>query len=276
MAFAAMEKRSRVGLFCAKSYSRLGHGYGISEQVRRVLWKNAALAGLCALLFLTPSPMQALSEGELHFTVRGKTYTTQNAIAALQAKGDKTRIMIAVKDVEQRFMLTLTVDVARGDEQKTLRVSTEDTPLGFTLRTPQGALAVIPSVQLAKPTNDTYSVQFTKETNEWEDDPADQESPTKRRNRKRRKVRTEYQRVKPTWHTMTSEQRRQTGEGVIANHAFDDTYFTVTLIPVIEAGKVISYEGVFSGTARFSQSISGAQVVPVNHGAFKVRVQYAP
>lgn len=252
------------------------YSYGNPELATRLLWKNIAFAFFSLVLLLTPPPVQALSEGELRFTVGNRTYVTQNAIAALQTKGDKTRVMIAVKDVEQRFMLTLTVDVPRGDEQRALRLSTEDSALALTLRTPQGALAVIPNVQLAKPTADTYAVQVTKETEEWEDDPTVEDAAAKQRGKKRRKVRTEYKRVRPAWHTMTPEQRRQSGEGVIANHAFDDTYFTLTLTPVIEAGKVVSYEGAFSGTARFSQSISGAEVVPVKNGAFKVRVQYAP
>lgn len=222
----------------------------------------------------------ALPEGELHFTLGGKNYTTQNAVALVQKKGTKTRVMIAVKDIDQRFMLMLTADLAKGDELKPLQLSTVDGALALTLRTQHGILAVLPATQLAKPTADMYSERLEVDSGQWEDDAM--EEPAGDRNRaahvrkRRRKMRTEYRRVKPRWHQLTREERLRTGEGVIANRAFQDTYFTLTPTPVIQSGKVSAYQGAFSGTGRFSRSISGAEIRQIQDGAFNVRVEYAP
>ncbi|MFZ5627498.1 MAG: hypothetical protein ACOY5B_00100 [Spirochaetota bacterium] len=222
----------------------------------------------------------ALPEGELHFSIGGKSYVTQNAVALVQKKGEKTRVMIAVKDIQQRFMLMLTADLVKGDELKPLHLTTVDGALALTLRTELGILAVLPVTQLAKPTGDTYSERLEVDSGQWEDEP--NENPDDTRNqmgharKRRRKVRTEYRRVKPRWHQMTREERIRTGEGVIANRAFQDTYFSLTLTPVIQSGKVSAYHGAFSGTGRFSRSISGAEIRQIQDGAFNVRVEYAP
>jgi len=222
----------------------------------------------------------AISEGELQFTLGGKRYATQNAVAMLQKKADKTRVVIAVKDIEQRFLLLLTADVAKGDELKPLQLNTLDHALALNLRTQQGVFAVLPPTQLAKPNADTYVERVEVDSGQWEDEPGSIDSSDRNRpaqpKQKRRKIKVEYRKVKPRWHQMTREQRELTGEGVIANRAFQDTYFTLTLTPVIVADKVTAYQGAFSGSGRFSRSISGADIRQVQDGAFYVRVQHAP
>lgn len=232
---------------------------------------------LLALLFV--QGVNPLAEGELHFKLGGRTYTTQHATALVQKIGEKTRVMIAVKDIDQKFLLVLTADVAKGDEEKPLQLTTENAALGVTLRTPQGVLAVLPQVQLAKSTADTYSERLETDTGQWEDD---QDVVTNEANRqhmregrRRRKMKVEYRRVKPRWHQLSREERVRSGEGVIANRTFQDTFFTLSVTPVKNAGKVTAYHGTFSGTGRFSRSISGAEVRPIENGVFKVKVQYA-
>ncbi|HMV36862.1 MAG TPA: hypothetical protein PKD60_13270 [Turneriella sp.] len=232
------------------------------------------------LTFLAVTGAFALPEGELRFALGGKTYATQHAVALVQKKGEKTRIMIAVKDIDQRFMLMLTADVAKGDELKPLQLTTVNGALALTLRTQQGILAVLPATQLAKPTADTYSERLEVDSGQWEDDvdvdAADDRHRSGRLKKKRRKMRTEYRRVKPQWHQLSREERIRTGEGVIANRAFQDTFFTLTLTPVIQSGKVTAYQGSFSGSGRFSRSISGAEIRQIQDGAFHVRVENAP
>lgn len=232
------------------------------------------------LIFFAFQGVFALPAGELHFTLGGRTYATQHAVALVQKKGEKTRVLIAVKDIQQRFMLLLTADVNKGDEMKPLQLTTVDGTLALTLRTQQGILAVLPARQLAKPTADTFSERQEMETGQLEDDPDHVNAHDLQRvwqaPKKRRKMRTEYRRVKPRWHQLSRDERLRTGEGVITNRAFQDTYFTLTLFPVIDGGKVTGYQGSFSGTGRFSRSISGGEIRQIHDGAFNVRVEYAP
>lgn len=229
------------------------------------------------ITFAAFSGAWALAPGELSFTLGGKSYTTQNARAVIQTKGGKTRVMVAVKDISQRFMLVLTADLAPGDEGKPLQLTTDTAALGVTLRTAQGSLAVLPRLQLAKITDTTYSERVEVDTGELEDEPGQQADHHKdgHHKRKRRKIRTEYRRVKPRWHTMSRAERLSTGEGVIENAAFRDTFFSLRLIPVKVGEKVVSYEGSFAGVGRFSQSISGAESKPLQNGVFNVQVEYA-
>lgn len=221
----------------------------------------------------------ALAEGELHFTLGGRHYKTQNAVALLQQKREKVRVMIAVKDIEQRFLLVLTADLAKGDELKPLQLTTVDDALALTLRTPRGVLAVLPAIQLAKPTADLYSERLVVDSGQWEDDPEDRAAGERNQaghwRKRRRKIRTEYRKVKPRWQNFTRDERLRTGEGVIANRAFQDTHFTLTLTPVIQSGKVSAYRGAFSGTGRFSRSVNAAEIKQIQDGAFNVRVEYA-
>ncbi len=235
---------------------------------------------LLLFTFLAVGGAFALPEGRLQFALGSKTYATQHATALLQKKGEKTRILIAVKDIEERFLLVLTADVAKGDEIKPLQLTTVDGSLALTLRTQQGTLAVLPATQLAKPTADTYCERVEVDTGQWEDlaenGKGDDRNGERHLLKKRRKIRAEYRRVKPRWQQMSREDRIRTGEGIIANRAFEDTYFTLTLTPLLQGDKVVSYQGSFSGTGRFSRSISGAEVKPIENGMFHVKVEYAP
>jgi hypothetical protein len=234
-----------------------------------------ALLPLVFLHFTT-----AITAGALRFQVGAKSYATEHAVAMIEKKGAKSRIMIAVKDIEQRFLFLLTADVPAGDELKALRLTTADSQLALTLRTPEGLFAVLPETQLAKANNELYTERVEIATEEYEDDPAEppnhDERKLQRERKKRRKVRSEYRKVAPRWQKLTREERIRSGEGIIANRAFQDTYFTLTLTPVIQAGKVTAYQGSFSGTARFSQSVSGAEIRRISEGMLNVGVQYAP
>lgn len=230
-----------------------------------------ALYGLLCL-----SPLWSLDQGELQFAVGGKQYHTTQAQGMVQPIKGKSRIMIAVKDATARFMLILTADVDSGQEKLPLFLNTADSSLTATLKTRQGALAVMPQVQLARVDPRIEYVEVTHvETGETEDDPEDhvRHSNQGHQRKKRKKLRAEYRRVKPRWHTMDKKERLKSGEGIIENHTFRDTYFTLQLVPVISGGKVVSYTGNFSGTGRYSGSVSGAEVRSISNGAFNVKVE---
>lgn len=235
-----------------------------------------------AFTLLCATSAWALDQGELQFSVAGKTYSTAHAQAVVHTQKGRTRIYIAVKDVTQRFMLLLSADVEKGSETKPLFLTTEDSNLSISLRTAQGALAILPYQQMAKPTALEYTERVDVDSGQWEDDP--NEAPEthghhhghKKERRKRKKIRSEYRKVKPRWHTMTRQERLASGEGVIQNGTFKDTYFVLQLTPVVSANKVVSFTGTFSGSGRFSRSIAGAEVKPVQNGAFNVRVENVP
>jgi hypothetical protein len=218
----------------------------------------------------------SLDEGELKFSIGGKQYVTTNAQGLVQIKKGKARIYIAVKDIESRFMLVLTADVPQGQETQQLNLNTADSSLTASLRTRNGTFAVMPQVQLAKVDQQISYVESTHvDTGELEDDTDDKadKHSGERTRKKRKKIRSEYKRVKPRWHTMNSKERIKSGEGVIENNSFRDTYFALQLTPVLSQGKVVSYSGTFAGSGRFSNTVSGSEVRPIKNGVFRVRVE---
>ncbi len=217
----------------------------------------------------------SLEEGELKFSIGGKQYATTNAQGLVQVKKGKARIYIAVKDIESRFMLVLTADVPQGQETQQLNLNTSDSELTASLRTRNGTFAVMPQVQLAKIDPQISYVESSHvETGELEDDPEDKadKHSGKHTIKKRKKMRSEYKRVKPRWHTMTHKERVKSGEGVIENNSFRETHFALQLTPVLSQGKVVSYTGTFAGSGRFSNTVSGSEVRPIKNGVFRVRV----
>lgn len=226
------------------------------------------------LLVAVLAPAYAES-GELRFRLGNTTYSTRHAVAMLKNIQGKKRLVVAVKDIEQRFLFALTADLNPADTTKPLQLSTENGEISLSLRTPQGVLAVLPRYQLAKNTPGLYYTErVEKVTDEWEEEPVqngdEQQSVAKRR--LRRKVKVEYQKVKPRWQDYTREQRIASGEGLIDNKAFEDTHFTVKLTPIFEQGRVVGYEGNFSGTGRFARGLEPAEIKPIQNGYFHVRL----
>ena len=86
-------------------------------------------------------------------------------------------------------------------------------------------------------------------------------------------MKSEYHRVKPRWHEMSRADRLKHGEGVIQNNSFRNTFFALRLVPVLSQGQVVSYTGTFSGAGRFSNSISGGEIRPVERGEFHIKVE---
>lgn len=230
---------------------------------------------IAAIFFLLVARASAIAEGDLQFTLNGKTYLTHNAQAIVETKRGKTRIHIAVKDVTEKFMLMLTAELTPGQELSPLQLTTENSTLSVSLRTKQGTFAVMPHTQLAPITEHTYTERVLVETSELEDDMHVAPSLTGVRP-KRKKIRSEYRKVKPRWHTMSKEDRLKHGEGVIVNSAFKDALFMLSLQPVVSAGKVVSLDGTFGGTGRLGRGMSGNEIKPIQNGSFRVRVQYAP
>jgi hypothetical protein len=234
-------------------------------------------------LLISSAGAWALGEGELRFDLAGKSYSTAKAKGAVFVKNGKSRIFIGVKDATNKFILTFTADIPNGDEVRPLNLTTEDSSLAVSLRTTQGSLAVLPQVQLAKNTDITYMERVDVISSEMEDDPDDRDYPGTHghknghyKKRQRRKVRSEYRRVKPRWVGKSKAERMRLGEGIIQNKSFRDTYFSLQLTPVLSQGKVVSYTGSFSGTGRFSRSISGAEIKPISNGVLNVGIEYAP
>lgn len=232
---------------------------------------------LLTLLMFTGA-VQALADGELSFTIAGKHYSTAGAQAVIENKGGKRRLLIAVKDKAQKFLLVFTAMLANGDETRAQTLNTSSSELSLNLRTMQGTFAVLPAFQMATGTGIAYSESIAVESGELEDDPNHKPQAHDSRDfkrRKRKKIRQEYRRTEPHWKKLSRKERIERGEGVIQNAAFKDTYFTLQFTPVLSQGKVVSYEGTFSGTGRFARESGTSEVKPVQGGQFKVLVQYA-
>ena len=229
-----------------------------------------------SLLIFLSSTLFAVEQGELKFSVGGKDYSTAHAQGLLQAKQGKSRIFIAVKDVEQRFMLMVTADVPVGREKEVLTLNSDDSDITVTLRTRQGTLAIMPQVQLAKiDPQMTYVERRDTETGQTEDEPeeADRGKLARPQGKKRPKMKSEYHRVKPRWHGMSRAEKIKSGEGVIQNNSFRNTHFALRLVPVLSQGKVVAYTGTFSGAGRFSNSIQGGEIRLIQGGEFHVKVE---
>jgi len=237
---------------------------------------------VAVLMFFLGSSLFALGEGELRFTLAGRSYTTQNAAALVQTKNGKSRIIIAVKDISQRFLLMVTADVAAGNEKQALHLSSADADLAVTLRSSQGVFSLLPHKQLAKETSLTYAERVDIETGEIEDETesnADLQDRLQGRHhhrKKRKKIRSEYRRVKPGWVRMSRQDRLNTGAGVVENGAFRDTHFTLQLTPNVVNGKVLSYQGSFAGSGRFARQSGSGEIKLLTGGEFYVRVEHAP
>jgi len=225
------------------------------------------------IIFLMISTLPAQGNGELTFKLGNHTFTTQSARAAIQKKGDKVRILIAVKDKQQRFVLIVGADVRPGDEKKPLVLTSEDSDVSVTLRTAQGSLAVLPHTQMARiDPNFNQTERVEVDTGETEDDPATQHATVRQ---KRHKIRMQYRQRKPHWHSLSLEERRRTGQGIIRNESFKETFFALQLTPVVANEKVVTYSGTFSGNGRFSRSIQGSELKSITLGQFTVEVTYA-
>ncbi|AFM14591.1 hypothetical protein [Turneriella parva] len=233
-------------------------------------------------ILLACTPLVALGEGELQFSLGGRAYATQHAAALVTTRNGKSRIVVAVKDINQRFLLMLSADVAAGNEKQPLYLSSADTDLAVTLRSSQGVFSLLPQQQLAKDANITYVEQVNIETDEFEDElesPAEIQDRLRGKfhaRRKRKKMRSEYRRVKPAWTRMSRQNRLETGAGVIQNGAFRDTHFTLQLTPNVVNGKVVSYQGSFSGSGRFAAQSGSGEIKMLSGGRFHVRVEHAP
>ena len=240
------------------------------------------MRSFAVILLLTMAPLIAVGEGELRFNLGGREYSTQHAAALLSTRNGKSRIVVAVKDINQRFLLMLTADVAAGSEKQPLHLSSADSDLAVTLRSSQGVFALLPHQQLAKDANLTYVEKVHVETTELDDEvesPAEVQDRLHGRfhaRRKRKKIRSEYRRVKPAWAKMSRQDRFNTGAGVIQNEAFRDTHFTLQLTPNVVNGKVVSYQGSFSGSGRFARQTGTGEIKSLSGGVFHVRVEHAP
>jgi len=231
---------------------------------------------------LMAAPLIAVGEGELRFNLGGREYSTQHAAALISTHHGKSRIVVAVKDINQRFLLMLSADVAAGSEKQPLHLTSADSDLAVTLRSSQGVFSLLPHQQLAKESNLTYVEKVDVETSEIEDEvesPAEIQDRLHGRSharRKRKKIRSEYRRVKPAWAKMSRQDRLNTGAGVIRNDAFKDTHFTLQLTPNVVNGKVVSYQGSFSGSGRFARQTGTGEIKTLSGGVFHVRVEHAP
>ena len=237
-----------------------------------------------AILFsLWVSVVQAVEPGILQFTIGGKTFSTVSALGALETKNGRVRIYIGVKDVSAKFMLMITADVAQGDEKKPMVLTTEDSSICFTLRTQQGALAILPHQQLAQSTDSLYMERVEVDSGQLEEVPATSQPNQSgqfgnyhQEKKYRKKIKLEYRKAKPKWHSMSKKERLASGEGVIENGAFRNSHLLLQINPVVAGGKVVAINGTFGGSGRFSTSITGAEQRSIQGGNFNVKVQYAP
>ena len=106
------------------------------------------MRALILLLLVFSNSSIAAGEGDLQFALAGRQYATQNAVGLLRIKNGKCRILVAVKDINQRFLFMMTADVPVGHEKQSLHLSSADTDLSVTLRSSQGVFALLPHQQL--------------------------------------------------------------------------------------------------------------------------------
>lgn len=231
---------------------------------------------LFALSLLTISGLSALDEGELRFSLGGKIFSTKSAKAFVRTRNGKAHIYIAVRDAEAKFMLMLSAEVEKGNETKVLQLNSADSSVSFILKSLQGTMAIIPHQQLAPVTDLQYTTRTLTETSEVETE-VDQTGQEKFDDkRKKKKIRAAYHKAKPRWHAMNRSERLRTGEGVIENGMFKDTYLSLNIVPEISGGKIVGLSGSFAGNGRFSKSYSGSEIKNIQTGSFRVKVENAP
>jgi len=233
--------------------------------------------------FFVNYALGAVDEGTLSFSIGNRTYQTKAAVGAMQPLKDSTRIFVGVKDRDARFLFSFTVDIKKGSETETLTLTTYDHDLSVVFRSQHGAMAILPEVQLVKENPNEMYVERVEVDSGTMEEVDDRVNPTfgnriqslekSSRHKRQKKIYAKYRLVKPRWHTMTKEQRIASGEGIIKNKKFENTFFAVTLKPVVAQGKIIAYEGSFSGIGRFAKNATGAEFTPIKNGEFFVKVE---
>ena len=219
-------------------------------------------------------PIVSIERGVMQFSLNNTVFTARGAEGAIIDVNGKKRIFIAVKDRTAGVLLMITADVASGNELLPLNLTTVETELSVSLRSRSGVLTVLPQMQLSKDINMRYNERIEVASNE--DEVVEEVgNDGKKHSVVRKKVKTEYRRVKPVWHSMSRDERRDTGQGVYENQAFKDTFFSVQLVPEVANGKVVAYTGTFTGTGRFSNGINTSMIKTLQQGSFNVRIQYA-
>lgn len=263
----------------------------------RLFRLNLLLFCMLASLFFATGIIaeETIPEGTITFTLDGKTYSLADAKTALIQKSDKTQLIIGVTDRNARVQFALTAELSSFTTPQQL--STEANSISLTVITTKGMYSVVPTVTLARDDFMQYVHRKEIETGEMEDDPNDQ--PEERdprcrsehntlqlqsaqriahehcKQKRRKKVRVEYVQKPPTWINKTREERLRTGDGVMQEKQYADTYFQVNLTPTVVDGKITQLVGSFGGTVRFAEGQFKGRTVRLSAGTFTVPVTYS-
>jgi hypothetical protein len=76
------------------------------------------MRALILLLLVFSNSSIAAGEGDLQFALAGRQYATQNAVGLLRIKNGKCRILVAVKDINQRSCFMVTADVPGNESSR--------------------------------------------------------------------------------------------------------------------------------------------------------------
>ncbi|HRP69415.1 MAG TPA: hypothetical protein PLY93_07785 [Turneriella sp.] len=246
------------------------------------------------------SPLFA--EGAISFTLDGKTYSLADAKTAFIQKGDKSQLIIGVTDRTARVQFALTVESPMFTTPQ--QFTTSSNSISLTVLTTKGMYSVVPEITFARDDFMRYNRRKEVETGEMEDDPNDTsdnlppecrtmhntlqlqtaahkasyercEKRHKTERKKRKKIRVEYVQEPPTWVNKTREERLRTGDGVMREEQYRDTFFQVNLTPTLVDGKITQLTGSFGGTVRFAEGQFKGRTVTLSTGSFTVPVTYS-
>jgi hypothetical protein len=232
------------------------------------------------------------AESEINFSIQGRTYALTGGYAVISQKNGHAQIMIAARDANAKAQIAITAELAGPQLDQTIEVSTEYNPISAIIVNPHGIYSVVPQVSLARDDFMRYTVREEVNTGDMEDDPTDRlhERAAECRHgftaacrkhlhdkgAKRQKIKVVYKKQPPTWVGKSRAERVKTGDGIIQEKKYRDTYFTLRLTPVMLANKVVSVSGSFGGVVLFNAGMNQGVRMPIQNGSFSLQVKYVP
>jgi|GEM_PF-3493762 len=234
----------------------------------------------------------ATADSGMGFTIGGRQYQLNGGQAVLYTVKGRTQLILAVRDPQSKAQIAITVEVPAGALNGTpLELTADFHPVSAVIINAKGIYSFVPQLTLAR---DSFMKYVKKEeviTDELEDDPHDRpqdrlsecrhglsdncEKLMHHHRRKRKKVRVKYTTHGPTWVNKSREERIATGDGIMREEKFRDTFFMLRLTPVMSGSKVTRFTGSFAGVMVYNEGMNPAVKLPIQGGIIDLQVHDA-
>lgn len=234
----------------------------------------------------------AAADSGMGFTLGGRQYQLNGGQAVLNTVKGRTQLILAVRDLQSKAQIAITVEIPAGALNGTpLELTADFHPVSAVIINARGIFSFVPHVTLARDDFMKYVKKEEITTDELEDDPHDRPQDRLREcrqnltehcaklmhqhRRKRKKVRVKYSTHGPTWVNKSREERIATGDGIMREEKFRDTSFILRLNPVMNGSKVAQFTGSFAGVMVYNEGMNPAVKLPIQNGTIDLQVHDA-